>query len=261
MILAQCGLPYTQGTTNFHRLAYYSRPDSCAQMDNLLHLTKRCLQPGIIKNSGEAQPLPPCQPDTGRPQEPSGAPTAAELFVVQKCPQCQKISLRKPPPASLVPKPIFNVPFTLVGMDLVGVLQKVCPGPWVYFGGDWLCDQVPSLKSNLQVYRNSILQLGWNSQEDLLQPKYALCHLWASVHHQLTDGLVECFSQTLKQMLWMVVIMGGRDWDLLIFNILFAVWASTGFSPFELLFRWSLWCPSLTAACIFAMTSISEFDS
>lgn len=70
----------------------------------------------------------------------------------------------------------------------------------------------------------------------LLQVK----HLNASVYHPQTDGLVERFVQTLKQMLLPVVDKEGRNWDLLLPCILFAIrecpQASTGFTPFELLF-------------------------
>ncbi|KAL7871516.1 hypothetical protein SRHO_G00064990 [Serrasalmus rhombeus] len=65
-------------------------------------------------------------------------------------------------------------------------------------------------------------------------------HLPTSVYHPETDGLVERFNQTLKRMLRKVVAQDGRDLDLLIPYILFAVrevpQASTGFSPFELLY-------------------------
>lgn len=36
-------------------------------------------------------------------------------------------------------------------------------------------------------------------------------HLKTSVYHLQTDGLVECFNQTLKQMLKRVVTDGGLD--------------------------------------------------
>ena len=58
--------------------------------------------------------------------------------------------------------------------------------------------------------------------------------------HPRTDGLVERFNQTLKAMLKKVTLSEGRDWDELLPYILFAYrevpQASTGFSPFELLY-------------------------
>uniref|UniRef100_A0A8C4SI54 Integrase catalytic domain-containing protein n=1 Tax=Erpetoichthys calabaricus TaxID=27687 RepID=A0A8C4SI54_ERPCA len=65
-------------------------------------------------------------------------------------------------------------------------------------------------------------------------------HLRTSVYHPQTDGLVERFNQTLKQMLRKVVSADGRNWDELLPFVLFAYrevpQASTGFSTFELLY-------------------------
>ncbi len=64
--------------------------------------------------------------------------------------------------------------------------------------------------------------------------------LRTTVYHPQTDGLVEHFNQTLKQMLRQVVAEDKRDWDLMIPYVLFGIrevpQASTGFTPFELLF-------------------------
>lgn len=64
--------------------------------------------------------------------------------------------------------------------------------------------------------------------------------LWTSVYHPQTDDLVERFNQTLKQMLWKIFDVDGKNWDQLLPYVLFAVrevpQSSTGFSPFELLY-------------------------
>jgi len=61
-----------------------------------------------------------------------------------------------------------------------------------------------------------------------------------SVYHPQTDGLVERFNKTLKSMLHKFVHEDSRSWDKWLDPLLFAVrevpQASTGFSPFELLF-------------------------
>lgn len=65
-------------------------------------------------------------------------------------------------------------------------------------------------------------------------------HLRTSVYHPQTDRLVERFNQTLKRMLKKVVAEDEHDWDLMLPYVLFTArevpQASTGFSPFELLF-------------------------
>lgn len=84
---------------------------------------------------------------------------------------------------------------------------------------------------------------GTNFMSTLLKQVYQLLgikSLRTTPYHPQTDGLTERFNQTLKQMLRKFVSETGRDWDQWLPYLLFAYrevpQASTGFSPFELLY-------------------------
>ena len=85
---------------------------------------------------------------------------------------------------------------------------------------------------------------GSNFTSKLLAELYRLLHIHAilnSLYHPQTDGLVERFNQMLKSMLRKMVDSEGKDWDKYLPYLLFAYrevpQVSTGFSPFELLYR------------------------
>lgn len=84
---------------------------------------------------------------------------------------------------------------------------------------------------------------GSNFMSKLLAELYSLLHIHSirtSPYHPQTDGLVERFNKTLKSMLRKAVDTEGKNWDKLIPYLLFAYrevpQASTGFSPFELVY-------------------------
>ena len=77
----------------------------------------------------------------------------------------------------------------------------------------------------------------------LLKELYRLLYIQSirtSPYHPQTDGLVERFNQTLKAMLRKYVSEEGQDWNKLLPYLLFTYrevpQASTGYSPFELLY-------------------------
>ena len=88
-----------------------------------------------------------------------------------------------------------------------------------------------------------LMDQGTNFTSQLLAEVYRLLQIKAirtTPYHPQTDGLVERFNSTLKSMLKKVVSEEGKDWDRLLPYLLFAYrevpQASTGFSPFELLY-------------------------
>ena len=84
---------------------------------------------------------------------------------------------------------------------------------------------------------------GTNFLSELLRPVYQLLEIKGirtTPYHPQTGGLVERFNQALNNMLHKFVSQAGTDWDQWLPYLLFAYrevpQATTGFSPFELLY-------------------------
>jgi len=99
------------------------------------------------------------------------------------------------------------------------------------------------LFSRVGVPREVLTDQGTNFMSLLLKRVYQLLGIRAiktTPYHLQTDGLVQRFNQTLKSMLRKFVSKSGSDWDQWLPYLLFAYrevpQASTGFSPFELLY-------------------------
>ena len=97
--------------------------------------------------------------------------------------------------------------------------------------------------SRVGIPKEILTDQGTNFTSQLFAELYRLLHvdaLWTSPYHPQTDGLVERFNGTLKEMLRKSAQVDGRDWDELLPYVLFAYreapQESTGFSPFELLY-------------------------
>ena len=85
---------------------------------------------------------------------------------------------------------------------------------------------------------------GSNFTSHLQTEIYKMLHVHSirtTTYNPQTDGLVKRFNKTLKSMLRKAFTKEGKDWDKLIPYLLFAYrevpQASTGFSPFELLYE------------------------
>ncbi|KAI2652407.1 Retrovirus-related Pol polyprotein from transposon 17.6 [Labeo rohita] len=179
----------------------------------------------------------------------------------QACPTCQITAPRTPSPSPLIPLPIIEVPFERIGLDLVGPLPKSARGhEHILVIVDYATrysEAVPLRKATAKAIAQELFLLAsrvgipseiLTDQGTLFMSRLMadLCRLLrvkqlrTTVYHPQTDGLVERFNQTLKQMLRRVAAEDKRDWDIMIPYVMFGIrevpQASTGFTPFELLF-------------------------
>ncbi len=143
---------------------------------------------------------------------------------------------------------IIEVPFERIGMDLEGPLPKSVRGhEYILVIVEYATlypEAVPLRKSSWAGIPAEILTDQGTPFMSRLMAN--LCRslkvkqLRTTIYHPQTDGLVQCFNQTLKQMLRHVVAEDKQDWELMLPNVLFGIrkvpQASTGFTPFELLF-------------------------
>lgn len=179
----------------------------------------------------------------------------------RSCSQCQKTSMKSPSKAPLQPLPVTSIPFERLGMDIVGPVEKSKTGNrFMLVVTDYATKypEVFPLKSvKAKTVAFSLVQFfsrvgfpceiltdqGTNFMSELLKQVYQLLgikRVRTTPYHPQTDGLTERFNQTLKQMLRKFVNETGSDWDHWLPYLLFAYrevpQASTGFSPFELLY-------------------------
>lgn len=150
-----------------------------------------------------------------------------------------------------------EVPFSRIGMDLLGPLLKSAQGhehillildyasrypkamPLRKATTKAIAHELFLLFSRVGIPQEILTDQGTPFMSRLMAD---LCHLLkvkqlrTSVYHPQTDGLVERFNQTLKQILWRVVAENGRDWDLMLPYVLFGIrevpQASTGVHAF-----------------------------
>ena len=110
-----------------------------------------------------------------------------------------------------------------------------------------VAEELLKIFSRVGVPQEILTDQGTNFTSQLLVELYNMLHVQpirTTPFHPQTDGLVERFNQTLKLMLKKTLVKEGKDWDKLLPYLLFAYrevpQASTGFSPFELLYGHSV---------------------
>ena len=177
------------------------------------------------------------------------------------CEVCQKTLRRRPRKVPLSPLPVVEEPFGRIAMDIVGPLPKsrsgkryvlvICDYATHYpeavalrsIDAEHIAEELVVVFSRVGVPREILTDQGSNFTSQLLTELYRLLHVHPiriSPYHPQTDGLVEQINQTLMAMLRKAAQTEDKDWDKLIPFLLFAYrevpQASTGFSPFELLY-------------------------
>ena len=177
------------------------------------------------------------------------------------CDACQKVAGKKVGRAPLIPLPVISQPFERIAMDVVGPLPRSASGnrfvlvlcdyatrypeaiPMKHVDAASVAEELVKIFSRVGVPKEILTDQGTNFTSQLLAELYSMLHvrpIRTTPYHPQTDGLVERFNQTLKLMLRKVMVKEGKDWDKLLPYLLFAYrevpQASTGFSPFELLY-------------------------
>jgi transposase InsO family protein len=177
------------------------------------------------------------------------------------CDACQKTAGKKVPKAPLIPLPVISQPFERIAMDIVGPLQRSGSGnrfvlvvcdyatrypeavPMKHIDAASVAEELVKIFSRVGVPKEILTDQGTNFTSHLLTELYRMLHvrpIRTTPYHPQTDGLVERFNSTLKLMLRKTAVKEGVDWDVMLPYLLFAYrevpQASTGFSPFELLY-------------------------
>lgn len=185
------------------------------------------------------------------------------------CAICQKTSVvSQRGKAPLHPLPVISSPFRRIAMDIVGPLERSSAGHrYILVVSDYatrypeafplrsittpkIIHALIQMFSRVGIPEEILTDQGTNFTSRLMGQLYQQLGINAiktTPYHPQTDGLVERFNQTLKNMLRKFVADTGRDWDKWLPFVLFAYrevpQASTGFSPFELLYGWQVQGP------------------
>lgn len=175
----------------------------------------------------------------------------------KSCPKCQLTTSYIPAYAPLNPLPVIDMPFERIGVDVVGPLERSQSGnrfilvicdyatryPEAYPLREVTAKQVATallrLFTQVGIPKEVPTDQGPNFMSRTLHQVYQLLgikRVRTTPYHPQTDGLVEGFNKTLKNMLKMFASETGKDWDKWLPYLLFAYrevpQAATGFSQF-----------------------------
>ena len=177
------------------------------------------------------------------------------------CRECQLVNQPAIPRAPLRPLPLMEVPFERIGMDLIGPFPRSARGyrfvlvlvdyatrypeavPLRTISAKSVAQALFQVISRVGIPKEILTDQGTSFMSRTLRELYGLLgvkSIRTSVYHPQTDGLVERLNKTLKSMIRKFIHEEERNLAKWLDPLLFAVrevpQASTGFSPFELLF-------------------------
>ncbi len=177
------------------------------------------------------------------------------------CRECQLVNPPATAKAPLRPLPLMEVPFERIGIDLIGPLERSArvyrfalvlvdyatrypeAVPLRSISAKSIAEALFRLISRVGIPKEILTKQGTAFMSRTLKELYELLDIKSirtSIYHPQTDRLVERFNRTLKNMVRKFVKGDARNWDKWLKPLLFAVWevpqASTGFSPFKLLY-------------------------
>ncbi|XP_078241956.1 uncharacterized protein LOC144586864 [Pogona vitticeps] len=181
----------------------------------------------------------------------------------KRCDVCQRQgNSRNRTKAKLCPLPVIDTPFKCIGVDIVGPLPKATKRgnrfiltivdhatrypeaiPLTNIETNTVADALVGYMSRMGFASEIITDLGASFTSKLMKRLWQICgikHKETTAYHPESNGLTEKFNGTLMRMIRAYLAENPNNWDQKLQSLLFAYrsvpQASTGFSPFELLF-------------------------
>ncbi|XP_078241009.1 uncharacterized protein LOC144586545 [Pogona vitticeps] len=181
----------------------------------------------------------------------------------KQCDVCQRQgNNRDRTKAKLCPLPVIDTPFKCIGVDIVGPLPKATKRgnrfiltivdhatrypeaiPLTNIETNTVADALVGYMSRMGFASEIITDLGTSFTSKLMKWLWQICgikHKETTAYHPESNGLTEKFNGTLMRMFRAYLAENPNNWDQKLQSLLFAYrsvpQASTGFSPFELLF-------------------------
>ena len=148
------------------------------------------------------------------------------------CEVCQKSTHGQGARAPMIPLPIMGEPFERIAMDIVGPLPRSRAGhcyvlvvcdyatkypeavPLKSINAECIAEELVKIFARMGIPKEILTDQGSNFMSQLLEEVYRLLYVKAlrtSPYHPQTDGLVERFNKTLKEMLRKSAVEDGKD--------------------------------------------------